>query len=594
MKKHTSLLTSLLVFILITALPTALPTALAETLILPDDLTTIEAEAFYGTDADTIILPEGVTFIGDDAFGGSVSLRTVYVPDALMNREEAALTGSERARFVSLSKDWSTEYDYTVSDDSVTITKYNGNDADISIPFLIEGKPVTVIGGQAFKNNTNLTSVDIPEGVTSIGDAAFSGCTRLTAVLFPDSLRTLGMAAFADCGSSISSEFIYDLPDHIESIHQTGSRDDTFYNCNALKRVTPGSATAYLLSENLHTSEGWWADRWFTFAGQEDFRYLYFAEEDGGDEAGRGLRLVKYVGSSEAISIPTQEDGVPPLTSIHANVFKNRTDVTQVSIPEGVTVIGESAFEGCRNLTNVSFPDSLREIHRAAFINCGGNATEDFFFDLPDNLTYIEQAGTSSDTFHNCNAIRRVTPGSATAYLLSANLHVSEGWWADRWFTFAGQEDFRYLYFEGEDGGDEAGRGLRLVKYVGSSGAITLPAQADGVPPLTSIHTNVFKNRTKLESIVLPDTITLIKASAFQGCTGLSVIHIPTALRTMETNVFTDCAKDAYDDVAHDFPTYSFPMRREALDYVHDNSNLATFYGCMAHIEFAGDGETWQ
>ena len=160
-------------------------------------------------------------------------------------------------------------------------------------------------------------------------------------------------------------------------------------------------------------------------------------------------------------------------------------------------------------------------------------------------------------------------------------------------FTFAGQEDFRYLYFEGEDGGDEAGRGLRLVKYVGSGEEITVPTQKEGVPPLTSIHTNVFKNKTKLEKIVLPDTITLIKASAFEGCTGLSVIHIPTALRKMEANVFTDCAKDAYDDAAQDFPTYSFPMRREAMDYVHDNSSSATFYGCMAHIEFAGDGETW-
>jgi len=70
-------------------------------------------------------------------------------------------------------------------------------------------------------------------------------------------------------------------------------------------------------------------------------------------------------------------------------------------------------------------------------------------------------------------------------------------------------------------------------------------------------------------------------------------IHIPTALRKMEANVFTDCAKDAYDDVAQAFPTYSFPTRREALDYVHDNSSSATFYGCMANIEFAGDGETW-
>ena len=103
-------------FVLIILLALALSAAAADTLILPDDLTTIGEDAFYGTDAVTIVLPEGVTAIGDRAFGGSASLRTVYVPDSLMDREQAALAGSANARFVSLSHDWSAEYDYTVGD----------------------------------------------------------------------------------------------------------------------------------------------------------------------------------------------------------------------------------------------------------------------------------------------------------------------------------------------------------------------------------------------------------------------------------------------------------------------------------------------
>ena len=67
------------VFILMTVL--MLGAAMADTLVLPEDTTVIETEAFYGVDAETIILPEGVTEIGDEAFGGSDKLRMVIVPD---------------------------------------------------------------------------------------------------------------------------------------------------------------------------------------------------------------------------------------------------------------------------------------------------------------------------------------------------------------------------------------------------------------------------------------------------------------------------------------------------------------------------------
>lgn len=70
------------------------------------------------------------------------------------------------------------DYTYTVSDDrEVTITSYNGNDANLLLPDTLGGYPVTTIGDNAFYQCYSLISVTIPNGVTSIGDGAFR-CTQ--------------------------------------------------------------------------------------------------------------------------------------------------------------------------------------------------------------------------------------------------------------------------------------------------------------------------------------------------------------------------------------------------------------------------------
>jgi len=41
-----------------------------------------------------------------------------------------------------------------------------------------------------------------------------------------------------------------------------------------------------------------------------------------------------------------------------------------VTIPDGVTIIGNWAFEGCANLTSVTIPDSVTNIGYSAFEDC--------------------------------------------------------------------------------------------------------------------------------------------------------------------------------------------------------------------------------
>lgn len=68
----------------------------------------------------------------------------------------------------------------------------------IIIPSDIEGRPVESIGDRAFFQ-TEITEIQISEGVKGIGEAAFCGCTLLTHVEIADSVTSIGENAFAEC-----------------------------------------------------------------------------------------------------------------------------------------------------------------------------------------------------------------------------------------------------------------------------------------------------------------------------------------------------------------------------------------------------------
>jgi hypothetical protein len=83
------------------------------------------------------------------------------------------------------------QFNYTVTNGTVTITGYTGTNADVVIPSTIDGLPVTAIGDSAFIYCTSLTSVSIPSSVTSIGDHAFGNCISLTSVTIPNSVTNI-------------------------------------------------------------------------------------------------------------------------------------------------------------------------------------------------------------------------------------------------------------------------------------------------------------------------------------------------------------------------------------------------------------------
>ena len=192
--------------------------------------------------------------------------------------------------FMGLAATAETEGDYTyeVANGRATVTGYVGAGGNITIPSTLGGAPVTTIGGQAFKDNNNITSATIPSGVTTIGQRAFHYCKKLASVSIPNSVTSIGEWAFSGCESLTSVT----LPGGIRIIS-----DGTFNNCFSLKSI---------IIPNGVTSIG----------------YAAFA-------------------ACKTLASVTISDSVE---SIGQNAFYGIDALKNVTIPKSVTSIGDRAF----------------------------------------------------------------------------------------------------------------------------------------------------------------------------------------------------------------------------------------------------------
>ena len=62
---------------------------------------------------------------------------------------------------------------YTIADESITITNYFGKDAVVTVPASIAGTPVNTIAAGAFAHNDSVKKVNLPDTITTVEEGAF-------------------------------------------------------------------------------------------------------------------------------------------------------------------------------------------------------------------------------------------------------------------------------------------------------------------------------------------------------------------------------------------------------------------------------------
>ena len=481
--------------------------AMLTSITIPNGVTRIEWETFYGCSALTdLVLPDTVTYIGRDAFFNCPSLKTVTIPASVTTIDERAF-GYHYDDNYNITKTDGFKINYTKNtwghyyakqngfsdepclvaelneDGTLKVTGYAGYDTEYVIPAEINGKKITEIGMTAFYECTSLTKVTIPDGVTSIGVEAFNRCTSLTDIVLPDSLTNIGDGAFA--------------------------------NCTSLKSVTIPAGVTYIGSRAF----GYYYDDNFVFTKVDGFKINYtknteghyYATENGfSDETclityvvenSDTLAIEKYTGHDKTYVIPSEIDG-KKITRIDSYAFKNRTSLTSVTIPDGVTIIGAQAFNGCTALTDINIPDGVTRIGSYAFNECSALAD----IKIPDSVTAIGM-GAFNDTaiFNNQDPTAKYVGKWLVYYdqtVTTASIKADTVGIAD--IAFHGCKIENIVIPD-------------KVKYIGN---------------------NAFSSCSWLESVVIPDSVITIGEAAFLSCDSLASVSIPASVVSIEKMAF--------------------------------------------------------
>ena len=92
---------------------------------------------------------------------------------------------------------------YELSNDELKLVEYNDQGQVVRIPAEIGGYPVTSIGSHAFKNNTSVQYLKLPDGMKKLDDSALSDIELLKEVVIPESIEKIGKLAFSKVQKAI-------------------------------------------------------------------------------------------------------------------------------------------------------------------------------------------------------------------------------------------------------------------------------------------------------------------------------------------------------------------------------------------------------
>ncbi len=225
----------------------------------------------------------------------SVGFNTYYVPDSIIYVESTLYSNVYYGMFHNCGKLVTVRMNSDTGIQTVDRHEYNSAGDIISTTSVVNG---SVLGVNAFRGCSSLSSVTLPEQILSVGDNAFNGCAQLRSFTISRYVTSIGENAFANCEWLTNVNFNAEACDDM--------KEDVFVSAGTKQggiTVTFGALVKRVPANMFYTTKG-------------DVK----------------LSEIKFLGNA--------------CTSIGRNAFAMTEGLSKVSLPDSITTIEENAFEG--------------------------------------------------------------------------------------------------------------------------------------------------------------------------------------------------------------------------------------------------------
>ena len=502
---------------------------------------------------------------------------------------------------ITLYAHWANEEDgvpYTyveLDDGTVEIRSYTGKRRFITVPEKIDGKIVSSIGDEAFRNQTGLRRVTLPEGLINIGRAAFQNCSGLFEADIPDSVEKIGAEAFFNTVNmrtlslsensrleSIGSEAFGNsaleaitLPARVSSVDSTA-----FFGCTSLPAVEVVPNNPYFRSGNgvlynatqtallVYPAGKPYTDRFTVPESVTTVEACAFAHAS---VRNIDLSAVQTIESnaflySELVSIVLPDS----VRRTGSALFSGCEQLREVTLGSGMGTVSDKMFENCRALTRVEIPSQIYSIGERAF---AGSGLEQILFEKDSRLAEICAEAFSATGLKSIEIPREVSLIGRSAFS-GASLLSSVTFTEDSNLRFIGNQAFlgtaqlsEILLPEGlETVGDEAFARSGLNEVTVPAGiisfgtgvfsycdALTYIHVAEGSPLFSEVDGILFDLEKAtlwaypagkdLQRYTIPETVETVEGYAFAGAGKLISVTLPDGLLNIEKNAFCDMKK---------------------------------------------------
>lgn len=536
----------------------ACPTRAEGTVTIPDSVTQIATDAFFGCHRLSYLnLPATVETIGEGAFNvagiwpglkapeSEPKLLSIFYNGPVPNAADDIYAGAP-AGLVSyaLDKDWNGMSTWkgrevkpidgtnppTLSYTDATGITWFYRIANSEVEIYNEdasGNPITAVSpastsGIAYKESEESTTfrkaLKIPEAingfaVTKIGPHAFDGCAALSCLGIPASVREIGDFAFNGC-TAISS---------------IGAADDVPFSvaANTITLPTGVSKLGYHPFDGLKVSS---VSLPFTLS-----------EIDGNPVAGCAYVTMLSVDSTcpsflsegnvlynkkkdTIIAVPANYDGASlsfpdSVTTIGDEALLGCKNVTTVQMPVALETIGESALDGCESIKALTMPASLAEIGSGAFANCSSLEKVTYMGDAPDAARDIYDG----------------TPESLVSYISADAEGFTDDTWKDRKISkddpnpdlpepgeYTDSDGTTWTY-------DIKGKSAVVTTMATDAKTVTIPATLAGLP-IAEIDPEILNSLSGVKAYRSESSLYKAKNGCLYSADGKTLIRVPDAM----------------------------------------------------------------